>query len=106
MAGVAVLAVVAAAAAALMMRGSDSSAKSVAETAPAVHPFLSVFVGGDQVEVPTDIGISYCAGKGKQLRSFVDGKPVGGSPRTVKLVDGERVVVAFGTPSQIRKTRS
>ena len=123
-------------------------------TALHIHPRLSVFVNGEPVTVPTDIGISsaeqamaalhthdtvgtihvespvvrdytlgqffdvwgvrltkrciggYCAGQGKQLRAFVDGEPVAGSPRSLKLADGQQIVVAFGTPAQIRRAAS
>lgn len=122
-------------------------------TAFHIHPVVSVFVRGDQVEVPTDIGISpaaqamaalhthdtagtihvespvvrdyslglffavwgvrltkrcvggYCAGGGKGLRAFVDGKAVA-NPREIKLEDGERIVVAFGTAAQVKKANS
>ena len=119
-------------------------------TAFHIHPNLRVVVAGEQVEVPTDIGISYaeqamaalhthdtagtihvespvvrdyslgqffdtwgvrltktcvggyCAGGGKELRAFVEGKPVP-DPRAVKLVDEQRIVVAYGTAAEIEK---
>ena len=45
----------------------------------------------------------YCAGAGRQLRGFIDGKPVRGELRQVKLADGQKLVVAFGTKAQIAK---
>ena len=119
-------------------------------TAFHIHPNLQVVVAGEQVEVPTDIGISYaeqamaalhthdtagtvhvespvvrdytlgqffdtwgvrltkncvggyCAGGGKALKAFVEGKPVA-DPRAVKLVDEQRIVVAYGTAAEIEK---
>ena len=44
----------------------------------------------------------YCAGGGKQLKAFVDGKPVT-DPRALKLVDEERIVLAYGTVTEIEK---
>jgi hypothetical protein len=44
----------------------------------------------------------YCAGSGKELKAFVDGKPVA-DPRAVKLVDEERIVLAYGTAAEIEK---
>jgi hypothetical protein len=119
-------------------------------TAVHIHPTLKVSVEGEQVAVPTDIGISYaerqmaalhthdsagtvhvespvvcdytlgqffdvwgvrltgtclggyCAKGGTQLKAFVDGE-LAVSVRNVKLADGERIVVAYGTPAQIAK---
>ena len=48
----------------------------------------------------------YCAGTGTQLRAFADGRPIAGNPRSVKLADGQQIVVAFGTPAQIRQAAS
>lgn len=44
----------------------------------------------------------YCAGGGKQLEAFVDGKPAP-DPRRVKLVDEQRIVVAYGTAAEIEQ---
>lgn len=119
-------------------------------TAVHIHPNLQVVVAGEQVEVPTDIGISQveqamaalhthdtagtihvespvvrdytlgqffdtwgvrltktciggsCAGGGKELKAFVDGKPVA-DPRALKLVDEQRIVLAYGTAAEIEK---
>ena len=120
-------------------------------TAVHVHPSLAVFVDGESVEVPRDIGISYakqamaalhthdaegtihvesptvrdytlgqffdtwgvrltedcvgayCSGGGKRLQLFVDGKRFAVDPRNAKLIDGQRLVVAFGTRSAIEQ---
>ena len=118
-------------------------------TALHVHPNLAVFVDGQGIEVPRDIGISYaeqamaalhthdtegtihvesptardytlgqffdtwgvrltrncvggyCAGAGKQLQLFVDGERFAVDPRNVKLIDGQRLVIAFGSQAAI-----
>lgn len=119
-------------------------------TAVHIHPALSVYVDGEPVEVPTDIGISYaeqamaalhthdtagtvhvespvvrdytlgqffdtwgvrltktclggyCADGGKQLQAFVDGQAAA-DPRQIKLVDEQKIVVAYGTAAEIEK---
>jgi hypothetical protein len=41
----------------------------------------------------------YCAGNGKELRVYVDGKRVGGDPRRVVLTDGQEIAVVYGGPA-------
>lgn len=49
----------------------------------------------------------YCTGQGKQLRAMVDGEPIAGNPRAIKLADEQRILLVYGTAAQIRAaTRS
>jgi hypothetical protein len=49
----------------------------------------------------------YCTGQGKQLRAMVDGEPIAGNPRAIKLADKQRILLVYGTAAQIRAaTRS
>jgi hypothetical protein len=43
----------------------------------------------------------YCADGNASLRLFVDGKPYDGDPRSLRLGDGQEIVVAYGTASQV-----
>jgi hypothetical protein len=42
-----------------------------------------------------------CAGAGKQLRAWVNGKPVTGDPTRIVLADHQEIVLAFGTKAQM-----
>jgi hypothetical protein len=42
----------------------------------------------------------YCAGGGRQLRVYVDGRAYPGDPTTLVLAAHQELVVAFGTPAQ------
>jgi hypothetical protein len=42
-----------------------------------------------------------CAGKGKVLRAWVDGKPVTGDPTRIVLDTHQEIVIAYGTPAQM-----
>jgi hypothetical protein len=48
----------------------------------------------------------YCAGNGKALRVFVDGKRVFGNPRRLALADRQEIAVVFGTPGDFRTVPS
>lgn len=41
-----------------------------------------------------------CAGSGKQLRAWVDGKPVDADPTRIVLAEKQEIVLAFGTAAQ------
>ena len=41
---------------------------------------------------------AYCAGGGKELRVYVDGRRVPGDPRRLELRDGREIAVVFGGP--------
>jgi hypothetical protein len=43
----------------------------------------------------------YCAGGGRQLRVYVDGREVRGDPAAVVLESHQEIVVAFGTAAQL-----
>jgi hypothetical protein len=43
----------------------------------------------------------YCAGGGRMLRAFVDGKPVTGDPAQIPLRRHDEIVIAFGTRAQL-----
>jgi hypothetical protein len=43
----------------------------------------------------------YCAGGGRQLRLFVDGRAYRGDPTTLALAPHQELVVAFGTAAQL-----
>jgi hypothetical protein len=43
----------------------------------------------------------YCAGGGRQLRVYVNGKAYRGDPTTLALAAHQELVVAFGTPAQL-----
>jgi len=45
---------------------------------------------------------SYCTQGNDALKVFVDGLPVTRNPRQVKLTSHEEIVVAYGTPQQLR----
>jgi hypothetical protein len=49
---------------------------------------------------PSCLG-GYCAGGGRQLRLFVDGRPDRGDPTTLALAPHQELVVAFGTAAQL-----
>jgi hypothetical protein len=49
---------------------------------------------------PSCLG-GYCAGGGRQLRVFVDGRAVHGDPAAVTLEPRQEIVVAFGTAAQL-----
>jgi hypothetical protein len=49
---------------------------------------------------PSCLG-GYCAGGGRQLRVFVDGKPVRGDPSAITLEPHQEIVIAFGTAAQL-----
>ena len=49
---------------------------------------------------PSCLG-GYCAGGGRQLRLFVDGRPERGDPTTLALAPHQELVVAFGTAAQL-----
>jgi hypothetical protein len=44
-----------------------------------------------------------CAGAGKQLRAWVDGRSVEGDPTRIVLAEHEEIVLAYGTPAQMPK---
>ena len=44
----------------------------------------------------------YCASGDKRLQASVDGAPAV-SPRAIPLVDGQEIVLAFGTPAEVRE---
>jgi hypothetical protein len=41
---------------------------------------------------------SYCTGGGKELRVFVDGRPVSGDPRKIILTNHQEIAVVYGGP--------
>jgi hypothetical protein len=43
----------------------------------------------------------YCDAADRTLEVFVDGKPFGGDPRTLGLVDHEDIVITFGTAADV-----
>jgi hypothetical protein len=43
----------------------------------------------------------YCAGGGRQLRVYVDGRAYPGDPTTLVLAAHQELMVAFGTPAQL-----
>jgi hypothetical protein len=45
---------------------------------------------------------AYCAGAGKQLRVYVNGKRRRGDPRRLALRDGQEIAVVFGGPGAFR----
>jgi hypothetical protein len=47
----------------------------------------------------------YCTTDKRKLRAFVDSEPVP-NPRAIVLVDGEQIVLAYGTPGQIARATS
>jgi hypothetical protein len=47
----------------------------------------------------------YCTTTEKRLRAFVDGEPAAKAP-AIKLVDGQQIVLAYGTPEQIARALS
>lgn len=49
---------------------------------------------------PSCLG-GYCAGGGRQLRVFVDGKPVRGDPTAITLEPHQEIVIAVGTAAQL-----
>ena len=49
---------------------------------------------------PSCLG-GYCAGGGRQLRLFVDGRAYRGNPTTLALAPHQELVVAFGTAAQL-----
>jgi hypothetical protein len=49
---------------------------------------------------PSCLG-GYCAGGGRQLRVYVDGRPYRGDPTTLALTPHQELVVAFGTAAQL-----
>lgn len=49
---------------------------------------------------PSCLG-GYCAGGGRQLRLFVDGRAYRGDPTTLALAPHQELVVAFGTAAQL-----
>lgn len=44
----------------------------------------------------------YCDGNGKELRVFVDGKPISGDPRRVVLLDRQEIAIVFGGEGAFR----
>lgn len=44
-----------------------------------------------------------CAGSGKVLRAWVDGKPLNADPTRIVLAEHQEIVVAYGTPAQMPK---
>jgi hypothetical protein len=44
-----------------------------------------------------------CAGAGKQVRAWVDGRSVEGDPTRIVLAEHEEIVLAYGTPAQMPK---
>jgi hypothetical protein len=49
---------------------------------------------------PSCLG-GYCAGGGRQLRVFVDGRAYRGDPTTLALAPHQQLMVAFGTAAQV-----
>ena len=49
---------------------------------------------------PSCLG-GYCAGGGRQLRVFVDGRPVQADPTAITLEPHQEIVIAFGTAAQL-----
>jgi hypothetical protein len=49
---------------------------------------------------PSCLG-GYCAGGGRQLRVFVDGRPVQADPTAITLEPHKEIVIAFGTAAQL-----
>jgi hypothetical protein len=48
----------------------------------------------------------YCAGGGKELRTYVDGRRLAGDPRKLVLRDGREIAVVFGGPAAFRAVPS
>jgi hypothetical protein len=44
----------------------------------------------------------YCTGRNKQLRAFVDGKPIRSNPRAIELADKQQILLVYGTAAQVR----
>jgi len=49
---------------------------------------------------PTCLG-GYCAGGGRQLRVYVNGRPYQGDPTGLVLASHQELMVAFGTAAQL-----
>jgi hypothetical protein len=45
-----------------------------------------------------------CAGGGKELRVWVNGKPVNANPTRIELAEHQEIVLAYGTSAQMPKT--
>ncbi len=54
---------------------------------------------------PTCLG-GYCAGDGKQLRVFVNGKRVGGNPRGIAFGNRQEIAIVFGSRRDFRSVPS
>jgi hypothetical protein len=42
-----------------------------------------------------------CDGNGRALSVFVNGQPIAGDPRAIKLEAHQEILIALGTPSQL-----
>jgi hypothetical protein len=53
------------------------------------------------VRLTADCVGGYCARGGKLLAAFVDGNRFDGDPRSIKLADGQQILLAYGNNAQI-----
>ena len=77
------------------------------------HQHLDLFVDGERVPVPADIGAVWgvrldatcvgarCEGGGKRLRAWVNGKPFAADPTRLVLEQHQQIVIAYGTAAQM-----
>ena len=71
---------------------------------PTVRTFtLGEFFGVWGVRLDESHLGGYTAGGGKQLKAFVDGKPVDGNPGKIVLAPHQEIVLAYGTPQQLAR---
>ncbi len=71
---------------------------------PTVRKFtLGEFFGVWGVRLDASHLGGYTAGGGKELKAFVDGKPVDGDPGKIVLAPHQEIVLAYGTPKQLAR---
>ncbi|MCW2968624.1 MAG: hypothetical protein JWM71_2396 [Solirubrobacteraceae bacterium] len=79
----------------------DTSGIIHVESATASSFSLGEFFGVWGVQLtPTCIG-SLCAGSGKVLKAWVNGKPLAADPTRIVLASHQEIVIAYGTPAQM-----
>ena len=64
---------------------------------------LGQFFGVWGVRLSSKCVGAYCTKGPKELRAFVDGKPVAGDPADIPLRKHEEIVIAYGTRAQLPK---
>jgi hypothetical protein len=68
---------------------------------PTVHPFtLGQFLDVWGVRLSSNCIGAYCANQQDLLKTYINGQPISGDPRSIVLAEHQVIVVTFGSPAE------